>query len=717
MNQRYIKLLIYFILIVLLNITSDTMFVRVDLTKSKMFSISDFSKDIVSKLAEPLTIKVFFTPDLPAPHNNTERYLRDLLEEYASHGNRNFNYQFLSVSAKKDASLTSMGNQTIAESYDIKASGIRTIDEDEEKIKYAYRGLVLINGDIIEKIPVIESTDGLEYKITMAIKKLNNKISVISKLDGKIDVKLYMSDSLIKMAPLFGIDDISNVPEIIENEIEKLNSKYFNKIRYKYINPSKETTPEIVKEIKENNIFNRSWPDIPEKKIKSGRGAMGIVVSYKDKKITIPVLEAIDIPIVGTQIRLNLQHTREFLPDYLEAVIDINQNIGFLTSHSGSTLTQQRGRGNTNPKKNSLDVFNLLLSGNYTVKEVDLKQGNINESLKCLIIADPTVKFSDYELFQIDQALMRGTNLAFFIDPFKEVPASRQMQMMGKKTDFRHIDTGLEKLLKHYGITVNTSYVMDESCYKRVDPQHGVINFYFVPVIRNLNKNLPFMKDLKGLVTMQAAQVTISEKARKSKNKKVFKLFSSSEKSWEVKENINLDNPKAIKIPDSESEKGKKGLAYMLEGEFESYFNGKDIPLKKVNEKDVKKVKESKLKISSGSKSGFIQKRAQGKIFVIGTSKVLANNLLDQEGTAPNSIFIMNVLDAMNDLEGIAAIRGKKQGYNPIEKTDYITKSFLKGFNIAGLPILVVLFGGIVWVRRSARKKKIKKTYSKVSVR
>ena len=128
MNRKYIKFTIYFVIIVLLNFVSDTLFLRVDLTKNQMFSISDASKDLVKNLSVPLTIKVFFTSDLPAPHNNTERYLRDLLEEYSSQGNRNFNYQFLNVSAKKEQTLSSIGNQSIAESYDIKPSGIRIIE-------------------------------------------------------------------------------------------------------------------------------------------------------------------------------------------------------------------------------------------------------------------------------------------------------------------------------------------------------------------------------------------------------------------------------------------------------------------------------------------------------------------------------------------------------------------------------------------------------------
>ena len=48
---------------------------------------------------------------------------------------------------------------------------------------------MLIHGDIIERIPTITSTDGLEYKLTTAIQKLNQKVSALLALQGKINVK------------------------------------------------------------------------------------------------------------------------------------------------------------------------------------------------------------------------------------------------------------------------------------------------------------------------------------------------------------------------------------------------------------------------------------------------------------------------------------------------------------------------------------------------
>ena len=82
-SQKFAKFIIYLVVVVLVNIAAVTLFFRLDVTANRVYSISAASRQVVSTLTEPLTINVFFTRNLPAPHNNTERYLRDLLEEYA----------------------------------------------------------------------------------------------------------------------------------------------------------------------------------------------------------------------------------------------------------------------------------------------------------------------------------------------------------------------------------------------------------------------------------------------------------------------------------------------------------------------------------------------------------------------------------------------------------------------------------------------------------
>ena len=64
--------------LILLNLISRDNFHRFDLTDNKKFSLSPSSKTIVSKLDDRLTIKVYFSDDLPSELGNTRRFLQDL---------------------------------------------------------------------------------------------------------------------------------------------------------------------------------------------------------------------------------------------------------------------------------------------------------------------------------------------------------------------------------------------------------------------------------------------------------------------------------------------------------------------------------------------------------------------------------------------------------------------------------------------------------------
>ena len=236
-----IKFITYLVVVVLINVAGITLFFRIDLTSNEIYSISEASQDVVSTLSEPLTINVFFTKNLPAPHNNTERYLHDLLEEYSLHANQYFNYRFYDVSPEEgDISKKARENRELAEGYGIHPIQIQLIERDEIKFQKAYMGLVLIHGDIIERIPMITSTERLEYQLTTTIQKLNNKISALLRLPEKIKVKLFLSSSLEIVAPYMRIKELPELPGKVQSIVEELNRKNYGKLEFQHLDPSKE---------------------------------------------------------------------------------------------------------------------------------------------------------------------------------------------------------------------------------------------------------------------------------------------------------------------------------------------------------------------------------------------------------------------------------------------------------------------------------------------
>jgi len=728
-SGKYFKFLIYLIVVVLVNVAGITLFFRSDLTANKVYSISKASRAVVETLSEPLTIKVFFTKNLPAPYNNTERYLQDLLQEYSIYANRFFNYEFYNVSAEEgEITDAARENQQLANNYGIHPIQIQVVDKDEVKFQRVYMGLVMIYGDLLETIPTITATEGLEYKLTTTIQKMNNKIGALLNLPEKIDIKLYLSSSLNAVAPHMGIRDLAEVPDEIQAVVKKLNQNLYNKLQYQYVDPTGEQDLETL--AAQYNVMTLSWPALGNGKVQPGKGAIGLVMQYDGKSLTVPLLQVIRLPIIGTQYRLTeMEQMEDTINRNIEQLIDINEAIGYLADHG--TLNLNGAPAGRPSAQDSATNLRTLISQSYSIKDVRLKDGGIPQGLGSLVIAGPTEKFTDYELYQIDQFLMQGKNLILVLDRFNEVmPSGQQGMAFGQQPVYVPLDTGLQKLLEHYGVRIQQSYVMDENCFSQEMPQQfggGERKIYYAPLIKNreINQDLDFMRNIRVLVAVKISPLElISERITQNKLK-TYRLFASSDKSWQMRGRINL-NPMFIKPPASADEMQSYPLAYLIEGDFPSYFAGKPMPVKEENaqaseEKDSGKKADSEtadqksdIDLSSIEHKGqFLSTGKPAKIFLMASADMLKNNVIDAEGKGSNAVLIQNVIDYLNGREDIAVMRGKEQRFNPLEETQAGVKTFIKTFNIVGLPVLVVLFGLGVWFRRRSRKKFIQMMFNK----
>jgi len=727
-SSKYTKFLTYVVVVVLLNITGLTLFQRIDLTAGNLYSISEISKQVVSTLTEPLTINVFFTKNLPAPHNNTERYLHDMLSEYAASANRNFNYRFYDVSpAQNELSDMTAENQALANSFGIRPIQIQVVEKDEVKFMKAYMGLVVIHGDQIERLDTITSTDGLEYRLTMAIRKLNNKVSALLALKDNIQVDLFLSSSLGDVAPVMKLEGLKELPKEVEAMVMRINSKSYGKLNFTHIDPT--TDPSVQPALDRYKLLQLNWPALDNGRISAGKGAIGLVMTYGDKSVTAPVMRVIKIPIFGTQYQLTeLDQLEETIAANLESLIDINQNLGVLTDHGSLPIVSPPQQNPFGPQPESAQNFRALASQNYSMKPVTLTEELLLDSFNCLVIPGPSQAFSDYDLFQIDQFLMKGKSLAIFIDGLKEVRQNNpNFRMSGMNQTFLPMNSGLEKLLSHYGIDIHASIVNDEECFRQRLPREmggGEQPIYFAPLIKNenINNSLDYLQNIKSLVALKLSPISINSEIMKAHGLTATTLFKSSNRAWEMKDRINL-NPNFIQPPGPDIERQQFHLAYMVEGSFPSYFAGKPIPEKPEEQsategsenegapEDAADDMASQATQKIQSRGDVLELGRPGKIFVVASADMIKDNLLDKEGRGPNDIFIMNTLDYLNDQVPIAKMRSKQQRFTPLNDVGAFPKMIVKTINIVGLPVVVVFFGLAVWAKRTGRKKKIQREF------
>lgn len=722
-HAKYIKFGLYALIVILINIAGIRLFFRGDLTQNGIYSLSPISVKVAETLTEPLTVKVFFTRDLPAPHNTTEIYLRDLLGEYALNNQKYFRVHFYDVSPETEGvSEAARENQQMARDYGIHPVQIQIVEQDELKFKQAYMGLVMIHGDIVERIPTISTTEGLEYQLTTAIQKLNHKVSALLALDGNIKATLVLSSDLFKVAPYMNLKHLDQYPDEIKGVVDRMKAKTYGKLEFERIDPSR-AGPSI-EGLDDFNLLRLQWPDIEKANIAAGQGTIGMLLQYKDKTREIPLMRVVRVPIFGDQYQLtSVEELEDLINTNIERLININEDVGYLTAYG----TLDIGGGSPlGPQEDGLNLFGNLLNKTYTVKPIDLKEETIAPGLKSMVIVRPIEKMSDYDLYQIDQALMRGTNLALFIDAFEEkMPANQGPFMSNQMPTFVPLDTGLEQMLAHYGVRIKQAVVLDEKCHRQVKPRQqggGEQPIYFIPKIEsaNINKELDYLKNIKGLFAYLVSPLELDSERIAAQEVKAHELFASSERSWEMRDRIVL-NPMFLTPPASDTEMARRPLAYLLEGTFTSYFKGKPMPEKPAEDDadtasnqpteetaaDADKPIETTDLSQIQDQGGFRETGVPAKIFVVASSKMLSDQLLDESGQSPNTMFVLNMIDALNDREAVAAMRSKEQRFNPLAPTTNSTKVLIKSFNMVGLPILVVGFGLLVWWRRHARRKMI----------
>ncbi len=225
--------------LVLLNIVGMRYFGRLDLTRDGQFTLSSATIETLQALDDPVTIRGYFTRDLPAPFSTNSRYVRDLLEEYYNEADGNLIYEFIDPTAeeteedkekKKDVRQDIFGRavreQTSVE-QELEQLGVtpvqvRVNEGDNLEVKRAYMGIVVSYGGEREVIPVVQDTAGLEYDLTTLIRKLAReerpKLAILSGHEMP-DPRQEIGRAVGLLTQLYDLSmlDLESTPEIAED--------------------------------------------------------------------------------------------------------------------------------------------------------------------------------------------------------------------------------------------------------------------------------------------------------------------------------------------------------------------------------------------------------------------------------------------------------------------------------------------------------------------
>jgi gliding-associated putative ABC transporter substrate-binding component GldG len=153
-------------IIIVINLLATEYHLRLDLTEDQQYTLSTATKEILNNLEEPVTIKAYFSKNLPPHIGKTREDFQDLLIEYANRADGQIVYEFINPNEQE-------ANEKEATQNGIQPVLINVREKDQVKQQKAFLGATIHLGEKKEIIPFIQPGAAMEYALSTAIKKIS----------------------------------------------------------------------------------------------------------------------------------------------------------------------------------------------------------------------------------------------------------------------------------------------------------------------------------------------------------------------------------------------------------------------------------------------------------------------------------------------------------------------------------------------------------------
>lgn len=233
--------------------------------------------------------------------------------------------------------------------------------------------------------------------------------------------------------------------------------------------------------------------------------------------------------------------------------------------------------GNGEPLNPTIkDAINLLRT-NYRLALFDLKNGILDaDTVKALLIVKPSIGFSDNEKIKIDQYVMQGGKVVWFLDKLYAEFDS----LLRSRTDFVAFDKNLnlDDLLFRFGVRINNDLLQDLNCAKQPlvvgnsgnQPQIQRIPFPYYPLVAAPQKKQHAVaKNLDQILTIFPSSLdTVQAKGIK---KTILLSSDSNSRSLSTPAMVSLQSIKSQEDM-MQFNKSFVPVGVLLEGNFTSLY-------------------------------------------------------------------------------------------------------------------------------------------------
>jgi ABC-2 type transport system permease protein len=534
---------------------------RADVTEGKLYSLSEPSVALLEQLEEPLLIRGYFSErshPLLAP---LVPQLRDLLREYAVAAGGNVRVEF--VDPAEDAAAEQEAN----EEFGIQATPFQVADRYQSALVNAYFDVLvqyggeyetLGFGDFIEvKATVTGQPEVLlrnpEFDITRAMRDVLYRYrsggELFDQIKSPVTLRAYVSaDSLLP-------DLLIDYRDAIRREAEELAAGAAGKFEIEFLEPE------------------------------AGDGA--VAARILDEWGFQPMIAALnDMQEFYFYLTLEDDHQVIQLPTgrFDSAEFGTALESGLRRFASGFTRTvalvlpsSSRGMPGMPPQGHSFGTLQQSVSQDHSIVIEDLGDGSVDPSADLLIVVAPE-DLDEQARFALDQYLMRGGTIILASSP-------RSIETQGNALTLRTVDSGLSDWLRHHGIEIEDTVILDErqaafpvpvvrriGGYEFRDMQF--VDYPYLLDVREdgLNAEHPITRSLPQLTVGWASPIQIAEQESLT----ATTLLGSSDAAWRsdaVDVMPSLDASGLPSITGTGKPRERATLGVLLQGEFSSAFD------------------------------------------------------------------------------------------------------------------------------------------------
>lgn len=362
--------------------------------------------------------------------------------------------------------------------------------------------------------------------------------------------------------------------------------------------------------------------------------------------------------------------------------------------------------GNGEPIDLKVNDLGESLRNEYRLAVFDLKRGYPDASMiDALMIVKPTTAFTEEDKLKIDQYLMHGGKVIWFVDKlYAELDSLKRNQATYTAYD-RGLD--IDDMLFKYGVRINGDLIQDLNCSKLPivigqnpdgSPKMQRVPWPYYPFLSSHSNN-PITKNLDRVLPLFPSSIDTVKAPGITKT--VLLSTDSNSRS--------LTSPALVSVNSVSSEDDMRSftksyipVAVLLEGKFHSFFNNRVSA----------NLADSILRTTG---KPYLNKAAkEGKQIVVADADIVTNEVTQTKGPLPmgllgmenyrfaNREFFLNSIDYLVSTNNLFETRNKEFVLRLLDKKkleEHRTK--WQVMNI-GLPIVFVLLLGSLfqWQRK-----------------